>query len=366
MQPAAVRPGSVMSKIRVLIVDDSAFLRRAIRSVLRSAPDIDVVGAARNGREAIEQARSLDPDVITLDVTMPEMDGLAALPEVRKACKAKVIMVSSHTAEGTQETLEALRLGADDFIAKDTGPELPGLIEKIRALGGARRVQPAIRMSPDTPRRAPIFRADQFDIVVVGSSTGGPAVLETIFTAIPHPFPLPIVIAQHMPPLFTKSMAERLDRTCQVPAHHIDQPMVLEKGHLYLAEGGKHVKVRKRPGGVLGAEMGDTPREAPYRPSVDELFATTAEAVGGRALAVVLTGMGQDGLVGGRALRAKGAKMLAQNAETSVVYGMPRAVVEAGLVDAALTPVELAQTLVQLAAAVSRPVPKAGTSRDAA
>jgi two-component system chemotaxis response regulator CheB len=355
-----------MTKIRVLIVDDSAFLRRAIRSVLRTAEDIEVVGAARNGREAIDQARALSPDIVTLDVTMPEMDGLAALPEVKRVCKAKVIMVSSHTTEGTHETLEALRRGADDFIAKDTGPHLPGLVEKIRALAGARRLRVSPTMSPNAPRRTVRLNPDQFDVIVVGSSTGGPAVLETIFTALPSPFPLPIVIAQHMPPLFTKSMAERLDRSCQIPAHHVDQPLLLERGHLYLAEGGKHIKVRRRAGGQFGVEMGETPKEAPYRPSVDELFATTADALGGRALGIVLTGMGQDGLVGGRVLRGAGAKMIAQSAETCVVYGMPKAVVEAGLVDATLSPEEIAQTLSLLASPGSAVEPRTSTGRDAA
>ena len=356
-----------MSKIRVLIVDDSAFLRRAIRSVLRDATDIEIVGAARNGKEAIDQARSLHPDVVTLDVQMPEMDGLTALPHIKSACKAKVIMVSSHTMEGTQETLEALRRGADDFIAKDKSPNLSGLIERIRALAGESNQRPTpTAVTAAIPRRMPRLSADQFDLVVVGSSTGGPAVLETIFSALPSPYPLPIVIAQHMPSLFTKSMSERLDRTCQVPAHHVDQPLILERGHIYMAEGGKHIKVRRRPGGHLGVEMGDTPREAAYRPSVDELFATTAEAVGGRALAIVLTGMGQDGLVGGRTLRSAGAKMIAQRAETCVVYGMPRAVVEAGLVDAALDPPEIIQTLSLLATSGSTTEPRARTGRDAA
>lgn len=344
-----------MGKIRVLVVDDSAVLRRAIRGLLRDAQDIEVVGAARNGREAIDQARALQPDVITLDVQMPELDGLAALPELKTVCKAKIIMVSSHTAEGTQETLEALRLGADDFIAKESTSDLPVLVESVRALAGARTLSTspppstAAGTATTTRRPTPRFQADQFDVIVVGSSTGGPAVLEKIFTALPAVYPLPIVIAQHMPPLFTKSMTERLARTCRIPAHHVDQTLTLERGHLYLAEGGRHIKVRRRAGGQLFVEMGETPREAPYRPSVDELFATTAEAVGGRALAVVLTGMGQDGVVGARALRAAGARILAQSADTCVVYGMPRAVVDAGITEAALAPMEIAQTLSLLA-----------------
>ena len=340
-----------MPRIRVLIVDDSAFLRSAIRSVLRGAGDIEIVGVAGNGREAIDQARSLQPDVVTLDLEMPELDGLTALRVIRSVCRAKVILVSSYTTEGTRETLEALRAGADDFIPKDTGARLSGLAERIRALAGVPRpaTTPPVR---HVSFRGPVrLQPAHFDLIVIGASTGGPAALETILTALPSPFPLPIVIAQHMPGLFTKSMADRLARTCRIPVHHVDRHLELARGHIYLAEGGRHIKVRRGLGRQLTVETDDTPSDAQYRPSVDELFTTTAEAVGARALGIVLTGMGQDGLVGARSLRCAGATMIAQRAESCVVYGMPKAVVEAGLTLAALSPPEIATTLSLLALA---------------
>lgn len=335
--------------VRVLVVDDSAFMRKAIASLLQKGPGIEVIDTARNGIEAIEKARTLRPDLVTLDVEMPEMDGITALRQIKRVCSARVIMISSLTTEGSQVTLKALALGADDFLAKaastttqiySLGPEL---IEKVQALTSGRTP-----LTAPPPRRTatPRLRANDYDLLVIGSSTGGPPILEKIITSLPADFALPVVIAQHMPELFTRSMADRLDALSPLKVLHAEQGAPIDIGQVHVAPGGRHTKVRRRVGGLgLRIEIGDEPRSATYRPSVDELFATSAAVAGRRVLAVVLTGMGADGLEGGKLLHAAGGTLLAQDEASCVVYGMPKAVTQAGITAATLTPDEMAAVL---------------------
>lgn len=365
--------------MRVLVVDDSAFMRKAISQALASDPSIEVVGTACNGQDGLDKAKKLAPDVVTLDIEMPVMDGMAALIRIRSECpepKPAVLMCSTLTSAGSHEALKALRLGAADVIAKDpqalgTGAEAARgeLLAKVKAVGepvarrratmGVPSAAPAFiraaRPVPPRPDGAPAVQAPRsidlegksFDLVVIGSSTGGPPVLETILTALPADFPCPVIVAQHMPFMFTKSMSERLDEVCAVTTVHAEDGMVLRAGCVYLIPGGKHGRV-KRAGARLTIEVGEEPKSALYRPSANELFASAAGACGPRCLGVMLTGMGDDGVVGARLLHAAGGPIVAQDAESCVVYGMPRAVVDSGLAAAAMPPAGIAQALARL------------------
>lgn len=365
--------------MRVLVIDDSAFMRKAISQALASDPTIEVVGTACNGQDGLEKAKKLSPDVVTLDIEMPVMDGMAALVRIRAECpepKPAVLMCSTLTSAGSHEALKALRLGAADVIAKDpqalgSGAEAARgeLVAKVRAVGepvarrrsamGAPTPSPTVvRAARPLPARAdgaPTVQAPRsidlegraFELVVIGSSTGGPPVLETILTALPADFPCPVVVAQHMPFMFTKSMSERLDEMCAVTTVHAEDGMALRAGCVYMIPGGKHGRV-KRAGARLAIEVGEEPKSALYRPSANELFASGAGACGPRCLGVMLTGMGDDGVVGARLLHAAGGPIIAQDAESCVVYGMPRAVVDSGLACAAMPPQGIAQVLARL------------------
>jgi two-component system chemotaxis response regulator CheB len=344
--------------MRVLITDDSAFMRRAITAMLRSDPDIEIVGAARNGREAVEYAARLKPDVITLDIEMPEMDGLTALRHIMRESPTQVLMLSSLTTEGSHASLRALSLGAADVLAKDQSQVSlkindlrDELVSRVKALGqsrplrfGGRSAGQAAERRPDPPK----FRPGQFDVVCIGSSTGGPPVLETILASLPASLTTPVIIAQHMPRVFTASMAERLDELCPLEVVHAEDGMPLSSRSVYVAPGGQHLQVHKQGLASWRLSVGDEPREHAYRPSVDALFASAAAATGKRTLAIVLTGIGDDGLDGGRALHALGAPILAQSQETCVVYGMPKAVTRAAITLASLSPTEITRSLLSL------------------
>ncbi len=371
---------SNQTRTKVLVVDDSAFMRKAIAQMLQSDADIEVVGTARNGKEGCELAGKLHPDVITLDIEMPEMDGLTALRHIMRDCPTAVIMLSSLTTEGSHAALTALRLGAADVLAKDMSQVSlsitnirDDLLKRVRGVaGGSRRRKPIGMTTSSSAHSAgsmtsvPAYRPGQFDVVCIGSSTGGPPVLETILSVLPATMSAPIVVAQHMPELFTRSMAERLGQVCKMRVVHADDHMPLEQRTIYIAPGGKHIHLHKL--GLVKWELlvNGEPKEALYKPSVDALFASAAVATGGRTLAVVLTGIGEDGLLGARDLHAKGATILAQNQETCVVYGMPKAVTQAAIIAASLSPEEIGQSVATLAkaappgSAFAPPLAKAG------
>lgn len=343
--------------MRVLVVDDSAFMRRMISQFVASDPSLEVIDTAKNGQEAVEKAKLLRPDVVTLDIEMPIMDGLEALRQIRLHCpdpKPAVIMCSSLTSAGSHEALKAMRLGAADVVAKDASIATTGLdelkadlIAKIKAVGGSRPATPApARIS--TPAKAISLADKRFDIILIGSSTGGPPVLETILTRLPADLPVPVVVAQHMPALFTKSLAERLDQHSAVTVMQADQNIPLSPGMVAIIQGGKHGRVSRGDNGKFLLEVGDEPRSALYKPSVDELLRSGACA-GERAIGVVLTGMGEDGAIGGGEMHRAGGTLIAQEGSTCVVYGMPRAIVSRNLAHAALTPDEIATTLASLA-----------------
>lgn len=370
MPPPPPQPAPGKS-IRVLIADDSAFMRRALTRLLAAEPGIVVLDTARNGLEAVEKAKALKPDVMTLDVEMPELDGISALRRIRAECPSPpaVLMCSSLTSAGSHEALKALRLGAADVIGKEGSAAVPDiekmraeLIAKVRAIApGAHRAAALAShahppASPTAPSPTPPrlgkdhrFRTGDFALVVVGSSTGGPPVLETLTSRLPADLPVPVLVAQHMPAMFTKSLAERLDELSPVTVIQAESGMRLLPGTVYIAPGGRHVRVVASGMGRMAVEVSDEPREALYKPSVNELFASAARAVGAKALGVMCTGMGDDGCLGSKELKAKGGTLLAQEASTCVVYGMPRAVVQAGLADGVMAPADLAAAVASLA-----------------
>jgi len=320
---------STEKKVRVLVVDDSPFMRQLIGNVVGGSADMEVVGIARDGAEAVEKCRALRPDVITLDIEMPIMTGLEALAIIMREMPTPVVMVSSLTKAGAKETLQALEIGAIDFIAKperaaNTLDLATAILPKLRAAAGVVWPRPARRVELG------VVTAKSYDLVLIGCSTGGPAALQHIVPALPAGSSVPVVVAQHIPGSFTGPMAQRLGQQSKVKVLEAQDGMPLTGGAVYIAPGGLHTVVRKdrlrRYLQVLPAEHVATP----FRPSVDLLF-KSAEEYGSSVLAIVLTGMGQDGLEGARVLHRAGAQVLAESEESAIIYGMPRAVAEANL-----------------------------------
>ncbi len=334
--------------IKVLVVDDSAFMRKALSSILQEDPEIKVVGTARDGVEAIQMIQDLRPDVVTMDVEMPRMDGITALKEIMQKCPLPVIMVSSLTTEGAKVTLEALELGAVDFIPKNLSElsvnivKIKGmLLEKIKTIGrrGVIKRKPVIKtpekkietLKVETPR-VRISTERKVGIVSIGTSTGGPKALQEIIPKLPKDFPVPIVIAQHMPPNFTKPFAERLDQLSQLSVKEAEEGEPIKPGMVYVAPGRGHMRVKRRAIEAL-VSISEDKEEFIYRPSVDALMLSVAECFPGRSLGIILTGMGNDGAKGCKKIKETGGRVFAQSEETCVVYGMPKAVVDAGIAD---------------------------------
>ncbi|MAX24404.1 MAG: chemotaxis response regulator protein-glutamate methylesterase [Phycisphaeraceae bacterium] len=346
--------------INALVVDDSAFMRNAIRSMLESDESIRVMATGRNGMDAIKLTQQFQPDILTLDIEMPEMDGLTACRQIKRLCPdTRILMVSSLTTEGSHVTLQALRYGADDFIAKDQSQISldikhirDDLLAKVHALVESKRSgrpisKPAIAHDHHVDVKQ-LLNKKPPRAILIGSSTGGPPVLEKLITALPERFPYPVLIAQHMPATFTASLVERMNDMANVPVVHVDRHMPMENGKVYLAQGGKHLRVRKAIGtSAIQLEAATEPADALYKPCVDELFSSAAKVFGANVLSIVLTGMGCDGLEGGRLLHEVGAPIIAQDHESCVVYGMPKAVTQAGLIVASMNPDQIAQLLSQ-------------------
>jgi two-component system chemotaxis response regulator CheB len=336
------------SKIRVLVVDDSSFMRKVISDILGADSRMEVVGTARDGDDALRKIEELSPDVITLDVEMPRKDGLATLDEIMMRRPLPVIMVSSLTQEGAQITLRALSAGAVDFVAKPSGhislnmrDVSADLISKVLAASTARvsRERRETRTKPVqlSPRPAESFssrgKRGRPEIVAIASSTGGPRALQQLLSQIPGNFPVPIVIVQHMPKDFTLSFAKRLDSLSELDIAEGAEGMELRPGLAVVAPGGYHMIVRRKSPGKLSCALSDAPPLLSVKPSANILFLSVADEVGGGTLGVILTGMGRDGADGAAALKARGARIIAESQETCVVYGMPKAAVEQGVVD---------------------------------
>lgn len=331
--------------IKVLVVDDSRVMTKIISRILEKDPLIEVVGTAGSGSEAIEKIEKLKPEVVTLDVEMPGMNGIEALRHIMSTNPLPVIMLSTLTRDHADITMEALSIGACDFVTKDFSnstfadkeQELIGKVKNVARNRAKLRLKGLLSHVPARPLSLAPGASVKRSILSIGASTGGPPVLQYILSHLPKDFPVPIVIAQHMPRLFTQSFAERLDRMSPLVVKEAEDREVLTPGVALMAPGDTHLALRRR-GRQVTVEIVNNDTYI-YRPSVDLLMGTTAAAYESGSAGLILTGMGNDGLVGFRDLKSKGGYVIAQDEETCVIYGMPKAVVNAGLADAVL-PVE--------------------------
>lgn len=328
--------------VRVLIVDDSALMRKMLSEMVRSSPELEVVGAARDGEEALALAAQLRPDVVTLDVEMPGLSGLEVLPRLLEQQEVPVVMVSSWTQEGADITLSALELGAVDFLPKPDRKhfsQLRGardvLVAKLLTAAGSRvrRSRPARpRVATTGPRepRMPSGARAATRCVVLGISTGGPQTLTRVFSELEPPLP-PILVVQHMPPTFTKVFADRLDRRCRIAVREAKEGDRVESDLILVAPGGRQMSLVGRPPFVRIA-LSDGPAVSGHRPSIDVLFRSAAEVFGAEAVGVLMTGMGRDGVDGCQKILEAGGATLGQDEATSVIYGMNKAAFEAGAI----------------------------------
>jgi two-component system chemotaxis response regulator CheB len=342
----------VSSRIRVLVVDDSALMRKLIPQILASDDSIEVVGTAMDGNFGLKKIEELKPQVITLDLEMPGMNGLDTLKAITRSHKLPVIVVSSHSTAGASATLKALALGAFDFVAKpkDVSAHMPAiaaeLIGKIKAAAQSKGI--SLRpLATDgqkivKPRVVPGRTASR--IVAIGVSTGGPNALQFVLSQLPADFPGTILVVQHMPVGFTDMFARRLDECCEIQVKEAVSGDLLLAGRALICPGDRHLKVKKLPLGDV-AILSDESRVNGHRPSVDILFRSVAEEFGSRSLAVLMTGMGEDGASGMGAVKAAGGVTVAQNEESCVVFGMPKAAIERGFATRVVGLETLASTL---------------------
>ena len=357
--------------VRVLIVDDSGFFRRRMTEMLNADPRLEVVGTANDGAQAVEQAAKLRPDVVTMDIEMPVMDGIAATRRIMSATPTPILMFSSLTTDGAKATLDALDAGAVDYlpkkfedISRDQEEAKRLLCERVYSIGSnkraARPTRPvtttttaAARPAPaplaaarPAPAAMPAARRGQYRLVAIGTSTGGPVALQQVLTKLPATFPLPLVLIQHMPGSFTPAFAQRLNQQCAIEVREAQDGDELKPGLALLAPGGKQMVLDQRAGRTTVRITESDPGQN-YKPSVDVTFSSVARIFPGQTLAVVLTGMGADGREGARLLKQGGSSVWAQDEASCVVYGMPAAIVDAGLADAVLPLSEIGTAISQ-------------------
>lgn len=377
--------------VKVLVVDDSSFFRRRVSEILELDSEIEVIGFAVNGRDAVEKAASLRPDMITMDVEMPVLDGISAVKEIMASNPTPILMFSSLTRSGATATLDALDAGAMDFlpkkfedIARNNEDAIKLLQSKVKAIGRQRIrrvvsprapsidkplftptsaprlaqtnktvttvVQPerSFNNTPVTSRNATVTKrasGKHYQLVAIGTSTGGPVALQTILTQLPANFPHPILLIQHMPAAFTPAFAARLNSLCKIQVKEAQQGDRLQAGVAYLAPGGQQMMIDGRGASRTLRVFEDNSERISYKPSVDVTFASAAKAYQGDVLAIVLTGMGADGREGARILKQSGATIWAQDEKSCVVYGMPQAIANAGLASESLPLNEVAMRL---------------------
>lgn len=328
------------NKIRVLVVDDSAFMRKVISNILDSDSDIEVVATAKSGIDALEKAKKLKPDVITLDIKMPGMDGLECLAELNKLGKIPVVMLSSHTQEGAEVTIQALAEGAIDFITKPTNifdmngeEKRKEIIEKVKIASSS---VPCFKTTKKVKMDNPIYKESPVlnNIVLIGTSTGGPKALQEVITSIPEDVNAAFLVVQHMPPGFTKSLAERLDGLSKVRVKEAENDEPIKTGHVYIAPGDYHMLAEKDDNSLLKIKLTKDPRVGRHRPSVDVMIESVSNTGFENVVAVIMTGMGGDGSEGIKKLKKnKNANVIVQDEKSCVVFGMPKAAIETGVVD---------------------------------
>ncbi|MGD2116917.1 MAG: chemotaxis response regulator protein-glutamate methylesterase [Chromatiales bacterium] len=343
-------------KVDVLVVDDSAFFRHRITEVLQQSPQLNVIGTAANGREAVEKTLQLKPDVITMDVEMPVMDGIEAVRQIMAKLPTPILMFSSLTSDGARVTLDALDAGAVDFLSKNFSPKstfdeayvlLREKVSKIAARTNRKslaRTSPTKTAAAGSERVRAASQTGRYKLVVIGASTGGPVALQTVLSKLPASFPLPIVVMVHMPAAFTPAYASRLNDLCKIRVKEATDRDALTPGQALLAPGGMQLLVEKS-GSSGYVEVKQSLPEQTYKPSVDVGFGSAALSFGRDVLAIVLTGMGSDGKMGAQKLKQAGATVWSQNEASCVVYGMPQAVEKAGLSDRVLAIDEIGEQL---------------------
>lgn len=354
-----------MRVIKVLIVDDSAFMRKSLSMMLESDPEIKVAATARNGSEALEKIQEHKPDIVTLDIEMPVMDGLTALEKIMKDMPLPVLMVSSLTTEGAKATLDAMNLGAVDFIPKqlsyvslDIVKIKDELIQKVKLIVRNRSLRQRLeRIKSGGVQTAPVKKStnlgnlkrpiEEMAALVVGVSTGGPNALLKIIPQLPASFPLGVAVVQHMPPHFTKSMAERLNSISNLHIKEAEEGDYIERGVVLIAPGGKQMTFKKN-GVKITANISVEPQNTLYKPSADIMIASAADVYKRPLLGLILTGMGKDGLEGLKLVKQKKGYIIAQDEESCIVYGMPKAVVDEGISDAVLSLEEIPHALIRL------------------
>lgn len=357
-----------MSTYKVLVVDDSAFMRKIISDLIMEDPQFEVIGTAKNGREAVEKIRELRPDVVTMDVAMPVMNGLEALQIIMNENPIPVIMLSSMTGIGTQETIQALELGAVDFVRKPSGSISLDLhivkeciLDKLRIAVHAKvkalhrfseitapteKVQPSL-IDTDTNAKAKVIPFQH--VVAIGTSTGGPRALQTVLSGLPQNYAAPVLIVQHMPPNFTKSLAIRLDTYCSLHVVEAEDGMKVRAGIVYIAPGGWHMSMIRIQSDHFIIKLNKEEPRAGHRPSVDVLFESLIPLKDLQRHIIIMTGMGSDGARMMKRLKESGADTtIAESEETCIVYGMPRAAIELGGVDYILKQQDISNKLVEL------------------
>ena len=344
-------------KPRVLIVDDSAFMRRMITQLIEESGEFAVAGTARNGRDGLRQIELLDPDIVTLDVDMPELDGLGALESIMRDSPRPVVMLSAGTTRsGQAATLRALELGAIDFVLKPSGAisldvvrVAARLIEALRAAASANLdvLRPATIDEPLKTERVSLALSPATNVVAIAASTGGPRALSAVLSHLPRSLPAAVLVVQHMPAGFTKSFAQRLDLACEMRVDQAERGDLLTHGRAYVAPGGRHLLVRESSVGPV-LELDDGPSRWGVRPAADVLFESVAAVFGPAAVAVVLTGMGRDGAEGTRLVRAAGGRAVIQDRATSTIYGMPQAALNLAGADRVTPLSEVARAIADL------------------
>jgi two-component system, chemotaxis family, protein-glutamate methylesterase/glutaminase len=341
-----------MELIRTVIVEDSAFVRKVVREMLSTSPQIEVVGCARNGHDGLEMIAALKPDVVTCDLNMPELDGVGFVRR-QMALKPVPILILTASPQDAEHVLEALQAGAVDFIQKPTALANEELLQireelcaKVKAAAQAhsRAIPPPVAVKR-TVRPPPARAATNVDVVVLGISTGGPQALRYLVPQFPADFPVPLVMVLHMPADYTAFFAEKLAEISQLPVKEAFEGCPVRAGVALLAPAGRHLSFRRVPRGEVVVQLSLQPADKPHRPSVDVLFQSAAETYGRRVLGVVMTGMGDDGKQGAAWIKAQGGIVLTESEESCIIYGMPRSVAEAGLSDAAVPLVSMAKEI---------------------